>query len=125
MLLNFLYRTLPFNTPFDERSIPKVVTNYYRHISLPKFDYVYYLEQSLINLNVEKSEERANKIFYILRYLQCKASPFKNTNVKMYFITKIIEDLNNNIIELKNKKANIDEYSRNLIFTFVSNIMSI
>ena len=120
----FLYRTLPFNTPFDERSIPKVVTNYYRHISLPKFDYVYYLEQSLINLNVEKSEERANKIFYILRYLQCKASPFKNTNVKMYFITKIIEDLNNNIIELKNKKANIDEYSRNLIFTFVSNIMS-
>ena len=120
----FFYRTLPFDTPFYEKDIPKVVKNYYRHISLPKFDYVYYLEQSLINLSVERSEERANKMFYILRYLQCKASPFKNTNVKMYFITKIIEDLNNNITELKTKKTNIDEYLRNLIFNFVSNIMS-
>ena len=120
----FFYRTLPFDTPFNNDSIPKVVKNYYRHISLPKFDYVYYLEQSLINLSVEKSEERANKIFYILRYLQCKASPFKNTNVKMYFISKIIEDLNNNICELKTSKANMDSYMRNLIFYFVNNIMS-
>ena len=120
----FFYCTLPFDTPFNNDSIPKVVKNYYRHISLPKFDYVYYLEQSLINLSVEKSEERANKIFYILRYLQCKASPFKNTNVKMYFISKIIEDLNNNICELKTSKANMDSYMRNLIFYFVNNIMS-
>ena len=120
----FFYRTLPFDTPFNNDSIPKVVKNYYRHISLPKFDYVYYLEQSLINLSVEKSEERANKIFYILRYLQCKASPFKNTNVKMYFISKIIEDLNDNICELKTSKANMDSYMRDLIFNFVTNIMS-
>ena len=120
----FFYRTLPFDKPFYEKDIPKVIKNYYRHISLPKFDYVYYLDQSFINLSVERSDERANKIFYILRYLQCKASPFKNTNVKMYFIAKIIGDLNNNITELKNRKENIDGYLRNLIFNFVSNIMS-
>ena len=63
-------------------------------------------------------------MFYILRYLQCKVSPFKNTNVKMYFITKIIDDLNDNISELKTKKEDIDVYLRNLIFNFVTNIMS-
>ena len=120
----FFYRSLPFNSPFEESSIPKVVKNYYRHISLPKFDYVYYFEQSFVNLSVDKSEERANKMFYILRYLQCKVSPFKNTNVKMYFITKIIDDLNDNISELKTKKEDIDVYLRNLIFNFVTNIMS-
>ena len=120
----FFYRTLPFDTPFEESSIPKVVKNYYRHISLPKFDYVYYLEQSFINLSVDKSEERANKMFYILRYLQCKASPFKHTNVKMYFISKILENLNNNISDLKTSKSDLDLYLRNLIFDFVTNIMS-
>ena len=120
----FFYRTLPYNSPLDDNSIPKVVKNYYRHISLPKFDYNYYLEQSLINLSVEKSKERANKIFYILKYLTCKASPFKNTSVKIYFITKIIRDLNDNISELKKNKANMDLYFRNLIIHFVGNIIS-
>ena len=59
---------------------------------MPKFDYYYFLNQSLINLSIDKNEERANKIFYILNYLQCKVSTFKNINLKMYFISKIIDN---------------------------------
>ena len=119
----FFYRELPFNSPFSGDSIPKVIKNYYRHISMPKFDYYFYLNQSLINLSIEKNEERTNKIFYILKYLQCKVSSFKKTNLKMYFISKIIDDLNNKISDLKENNTNMDLYFRNLFMSLFEDII--
>ena len=120
----FFYRELPYIAPFEEKSIPKVLTNYYRHIAMPKFDYYYFLNQSLINLSIEKNEERSNKIFYILKYLQCKISCFKNTGLKMYFISKIIDDLNNFIPDYNKKAMDLDLYLRNLLMKLFENIMN-
>ena len=119
----FFYRELPYLSPFSDKSIPKVIKNYYRHMSMPKFDYYFYLNQSLINLSIEKNEERTNKIFYILKYLQSKVSTFKNTSLKMYFISKIIDDLNNKISDLKENNANIDLYLRNLLMSLLEDII--
>ena len=119
----FFYRELPYITPFEENSIPKVLKNYYRHMAMPKFDYNFYLNQSLIDLSVDKNEERTNKIFYILKYLQCKASSFKNTSLKIYFISKILNDLNNNISDIKQNNTNLDLYLRNLLMSLLENIM--
>ena len=119
----FFYRELPYLEPFAESSLPKVLTNYYRHISMPKFDYFYFLNQSLINLSIDKNEERANKIYYILKYLQCKVSSFKNVNIKLYFISKIIDDLNNYIPDYNKNTMNLDLYLRNLLMSLLENIM--
>ena len=120
----FFYRELPYISPFEENSIPKVLKNYYRHISMPKFDYYYFLNQSLINLSIDKNEERANKIFYILNYLQCKVSTFKNINLKMYFISKIIDNLNNYIPDYNKNTMNLDLYLRNLLMSLLENVMN-
>ena len=119
----FFYRELPYLEPFSESSLPKVLTNYYRHISMPKFDYFYFLNQSLINLSIDKNEERANKIFYVLKYLQCKVSSFKNVNIRLYFISKIIDDLNNYIPDYDKNTMNLDLYLRNLLMNLLENIM--
>ena len=119
----FFYRELPYLEPFAESNLPKVLTNYYRHISMPKFDYFYFLIQSLINLSIDKNEERANKIYYILKYLQCKVSSFKNVNIKLYFISKIIDDLNNYIPDYNKNTMNLDLYLRNLLMSLLENIM--
>ena len=116
------YRELPYIAPFDENSIPKVLKNYYRHIAMPKFDYYFFLNQSLINLSIDKNEERSNKIFYILKYLQCKVSTFKNTGLQMYFVSKIIDALNDNIGNLNT--INLDLYLRNLLMNLLENIMT-
>jgi hypothetical protein len=118
----FFYRQLPYIAPFDENSIPKVIKNYYRHIAMPKFDYFFFLNQSLINLSIDKNEERSNKVFYILKYLQCKVSTFKRTGLQMYFVSKIIDDLNENITNLGN--TNLDLYLRNLLMNLLENIMN-
>ena len=119
----FFYRELPYISPFKENSIPKVIKNYYRHISMPKFDYYYFLNQSLINLSIDKNEERTNKIFYVLKYLQCKISTFKNINLKMYFISKIIDNLNNYIPDFDKNNMNLDLYLRNLLMSLLENVM--
>ena len=120
----FFYRELPYVAPFNENSIPKVLKNYYRHIAMPKFDYYFFLNQSLINLSIDKNEERSNKIFYILKYLQCKVATFKNTGLQMYFISKIIDNLNDKISDLNTKDFNLDLYLRNLLMSLLENIMN-
>ena len=119
----FFFRELPYVSPFDDNSIPKVLKNYYRHIAMPKFDYYYFLNQSLINLSIDRNDERTNKIFYIFNYLQCKIATFKNTNLRMYFISKIIDNLNNYIPDYDKKTMNIDLYLRNLLMSLFENIM--
>ena len=111
----FIYRDLSFYKPFNSDEIPKIIKNYYRQVALPKINIRLYLQETFINLNIDNGQEISNKILYIIRYASSTLSVLKNINIQMVFVTRIIAELVNKIIEKKEEELDINLFLRNFI----------
>ena len=111
----FIYRDLSYYKPFKLCEIPKVIKNYYRQVALPKMNIKLYLEETFLNLNIDNGQETANKILYIIKYASSTLSVFKNFNIQMIFLSKIISNLVNKIVENNDEDLNINLFLKNLI----------